>query len=238
MQKKTIVVMPVANEEKTIGRVLNELIDLDIMNLRVFIVMDNYSKDNTQEIVEQYERKTDGKIHLLFHEKSKGVVSCYLYGFQKALEDEADYIIEMDGGGSHLPSELSQFVEKLNEGYECVFGSRFIKNGGVINDPLYRRLLSKGGTYLGNCVLKTQFVDMTSGFEAFRREVLERMDLNKFLSKGHIYQTEMRYYCRNFKYIEVPIHYFAGDSSLNIKSVREAISVLFKIKSNELRIWR
>ncbi len=61
-----------------------------------------------------------------------------------ALANGADFIIEMDGGGSHLPSEVPRFVEKLKMGYDCVFGSRFLVEGGVINDPVYRKALSKG----------------------------------------------------------------------------------------------
>lgn len=87
-------------------------------------------------------------------------------GFAKALSDNADYIIEMDGGGSHLPDELPQFIEKLNEGYDCVWGSRFVKGGEISNHPLYRRVLSSGGTFLSKLILDTKLKDMTSGYFA------------------------------------------------------------------------
>lgn len=109
--------------------------------------------------------------------------------------------------------------------------------GEAVRDPLYRRILSQGGTWLANWVLKTHYEDMTSGFEAFRRNVLEDLNFEKFLSRGHIYQTEMRYYCRGYKYKEVPIHYIAGDSSLGFGSVKEAFSVLFRMKANEPNIF-
>ena len=159
--KKTIIVMPVANEEATIGVALNEILALGYDNLYIYPVMDIFSKDNTQKIIEEYEEKTD-KVKLIFYEESYGVISCYLEGFRQALADGADQIIEMDGGGSHLPSELPQFLEKLEEGYECVWGSRFVKGGGISNHPLYRRILSSGGTVLANVVLGTRLKDMTS----------------------------------------------------------------------------
>lgn len=230
--KKTIVVMPVANEESSMAQVLDEILSLPYDNLYVYPVLDSYSKDRTQEIVEEYERRT-GRVKCIFHKESRGVVSCYLYGFKMALQDGAEQIIEMDGGGSHQPKELAQFVEKLEEGYECVWGSRFVEGGGLVNDPLYRKILSRGGTILANMVLNTKFKDMTSGFEAFQRHVLEEMDLDAFLSTGHMYQTEMRYYCRNRKAIEVPIHYIAGDSVLKAKSVTEALRILFQLKKHE-----
>ena len=232
--KKTIIVMPVANEEETMGNILDRILALPYDNLFVYPVIDNFSKDNTRQIIESYE--STGRVKCIFHEKSRGVVSCYLYGFKRALEDGAERIIEMDGGGSHLPEEIPLFIESLEKGYQCVWGSRFIKGGGMEKDPLYRKMLSGGGTFLSNLVLGTKLKDMTSGFEAFDKSVLLGMDLDSFLSTGHMYQTEMRYYCRNLRTIEVPIHYTAGGSSLKFKSVTEALRILFMLKDNEKKV--
>ena len=135
-------------------------------------------------------------------------------------------------------AEIPQFIEKLEEGYDCVWGSRFIEGGEIANQPLYRRILSGGGTILSNLVLGTKLRDMTSGFEGFQRYVLESMDLKAFLSTGHMYQTEMRYYCRNYHTIEVPIHYVGGSSSLKFKSVKEALKILFQLKKNETKVMK
>ena len=146
--------MPVANEEATMSDVLDDIIALSYDNLYIYVVMDNYSTDKTKEIIEEYERKTD-KVKLVFYKESYGVISCYLEGFRHALKDGAEQIIEMDGGGSHLPKEIPQFIDKLNEGYDCVWGSRFVPGGGISNHPFYRRVLSSGGTILANLVLRT-----------------------------------------------------------------------------------
>ncbi len=235
--KKTIIVMPVANEEGSIGGVLEQILQLPYDNLYVYPVMDAYSKDGTERIIREMEQKSD-RIRLIFHERSYGVVSCYLYGFQQALKDGAERIIEMDGGGSHLPEEIPQFIEKLDEGYDCVWGSRYVKGGDISNHPLYRRILSSGGTILSNLVLGTKLKDMTSGFEAFQRPVLEGLDLDAFLSTGHMYQTEMRFYCRNLRTVEVPIHYVGSESSLKFKSVKEALRILFQLKKYEPNVRR
>ena len=144
----------------------------------------------------------------------------------------------MDGGGSHQPNEIPQFIEKLEEGYDCVWGSRFTAGGQMSHQPLYRKILSSGGTILANLVLKTKLKDMTSGFEGFQAHVLESMNLDRFLSTGHMYQTEMRFYCRKLNCIEVPIHYIGGDSSLKASSVKEALEILFKLKKHEPEIWK
>ena len=230
--KKTIIVMPVANEEATMESLLDNILELPYDNLYIYPVVDSYSKDRTEEIIREKE-KQNPRVKCIFYKESRGVITCYLEGFRRALLDGAERIIEMDGGGSHLPSEIPQFIEKLDEGYDCVWGSRFIPGGGISSQPLYRRILSGGGTWLANFVLGTGLKDMTSGFEGFQRNVLENMNLDKFLSKGHMYQTEMRYYCRKYHTIEVPIHYVVSSSSLKSSSVTEALRILFKLKKYE-----
>ena len=229
--KKTIIVMPVANEEDTMGEVIESILKLPYDKLYLYPVIDNYSKDRTEEIIRSYEKT--GKVKCIFYKESRGVISCYLEGYRVALEDGAEQIIEMDGGGSHKPAEIPQFIQKLEEGYDCVWGSRFVKGGDIDNHPLYRRVLSSGGTLLSNLVLGTKLKDMTSGFEGFQRHVLESFDFKKFLSTGHMYQTEMRFYCRKYHTVEVPIHYTGGSSSLKWKSVKEALNILFQLKKHE-----
>ncbi len=229
--KKIVIVMPVANEEATMGKVIEEILALPYDNLFLYPVIDSYSKDRTEEIIRSYEHT--GKVKCIFYKESRGVISCYLEGYRRALADGAECVLEMDGGGSHQPSEIPQFIEKLEEGYDCVWGSRFTKGGEMSHQPLYRRILSSGGTILANVVLGTKLKDMTSGFEGFQAGVLEAMNLDKFLSTGHMYQTEMRFYCRKLNCVEVPIHYIGGDSSLKFKSVVEALKILFKLKKHE-----
>ena len=232
--KKTIIVMPVANEGDTMGEVLDRILGLPYNDLSIYPVVDDYSTDNTAEVIRSYEHT--GRVKCIYFKESTGVISCYLEGFRRALEDGAEQVIEMDGGGSHKPEEIGQFIEKLSEGYDCVWGSRFVTGGGIENLPLYRRILSGGGTFLANLVLHTTLKDMTSGFEAFKAEVLRGMNLDAFLSTGHMYQTEMRYYCRDLNTIEVPIHYTGSTSSLKLKSVTEALRILFMLKDNEKKV--
>ena len=234
--KKTIIVMPVANEEMSMSSVIEDILNLPYDNLFLYPVVDDYSKDHTEEIIRSYEKT--GRVKCIFYKESRGVISCYLEGFRRALEDGAEQIIEMDGGGSHQPCELPQFIDFLEQGYDCVWGSIFVKGGDISNHPLYRRLLISGGTILSNLVLGTRLKDMTSGFEGFQDYVLRNLNLEKFMSTGHMYQTEMRYYCRKYNCIEVPIHYVGGSSSLKFKSVKEALHILFCLKKHECEVVR
>lgn len=235
--KKTIIVMPVANEEATMEQILDEILALPYDNLHIYPVIDAYSKDGTEAIIRKKAAEND-RVKCIFYKGSTGVISCYLEGFRQALADGAERILEMDGGGSHMPDEIPQFLEKMAEGYDCVWGSRFMEGGSMRGQPLYRRVLSQGGTILANLVLGTRLQDMTSGFEGFQREVLENLNLDAFLSTGHMYQTEMRFYCRNLRTVEVPIHYVGTTSSLKGSSVTEALRLLFQLKRNEGRVVR
>ena len=174
--KKIIIVMPVANEEATMGSMIESILALPYDNLFLYPVIDSYSKDRTEEIIRSYEHT--GRVKCIFYEKSTGVISCYLEGYRRALADGAE------------------------------------------------------------CVLETKLSDMTSGFEGFQAEVLQKLNLDKFLSTGHMYQTEMRFYCRKLHCVEVPIHYIGGDSSLRFKSVTEALKILFQLKKHEAVIWK
>ncbi len=234
---KTIIVMPVANEEQTMEQVIDIIMDLPFDNLFYYPVIDDFSKDDTEKIIRR-KAKDNPRIKLIYYKQSKGVISCYLEGYRQALMDGADRIIEMDGGMSHDPHQLPEFIDKLDEGYDCVWGSRFMKGGGVSDLPLYRRLLSGGGTFLSNLVLDTGLKDMTSGYEAFQRKVLESINFDQIMSTGHMYQTEMRFYCRNLKCVEVPIHYTGSSSGLKFSTVMEALGILFKLKGHEKYIWK
>lgn len=237
IMKKTIIIMPVANEEASMGEIIEQVLMLPYDNLYLYLIIDSYSKDRTEEIIRSFEVKTN-RVKCIFYKESKGVISCYFEGYRQALKDGAEFIIEMDGGGSHSPKEIPQFIERLEEGYECVWGSRFIPGGDISHQPFYRRVLSGGGTILANMILGTKLKDMTSGFEAFQREVLEKYDFDRFLSTGHMYQTEMRFYCRGYRTVEVPIHYIGGASSLKFKSVKEALVILFRLKKNEKNVMK
>jgi dolichol-phosphate mannosyltransferase len=241
--KKVGICMPVANEESTIKlfleNVLSEISKLDY-DVAVYIIMDNFSKDNTSDIVNEIAEKYP-RINLVFNESSTGVVSCYLYGFNLALKDGCDFIIEMDSGGSHPPTKIKEILFSLDyEDYDAVFMSRFIKGAGTKNFPFYRRVISKGGTSLANLWLGTRYSDATSGFEAFRREVLESLNLEAFLSTGGIYQTEMKYYCHvgRLKIKELPFIYVGTTTAFKAKWIISAFEKLFRMKYNTKNVLR
>jgi dolichol-phosphate mannosyltransferase len=127
------------------------------------------------------------------------------------------------------------FLRVLNEGNECAFGSRFI-NGGSICDSNWKRLfLSRFGTTLSNLMLGTKMYDMTSGFQGFNANIVEKFVEYGLLSKAHFYQTELRYLLRKSRYAEIPIHYRAPSPSVSKKAIYDSFIVLFHYFSLRLK---
>jgi dolichol-phosphate mannosyltransferase len=225
-KKNLRIVIPLANESETILKFHQELSRniaqfQNILKIRIFYVVDNVSKDNTRGIIESLE-KEDEKVRLVWAPQNRCVVDAYLNGFRTAINDKADYILEMDGGYTHLPEEVPLFINKLLEGYECVFGSRFTKNAGM-NTGIKRRFYSRGGTIFANLLLGTYYSDATSGFEAFTAAALKKIISRDMIATGHFFQTEIRFRAKRMKYAEVPINYTNAVKHVPFRSVRNAI---------------
>ncbi|MDO8281276.1 MAG: glycosyltransferase family 2 protein [Thermodesulfovibrionia bacterium] len=210
IKKKLSIVIPVANESETLERFYKEVAEniaqfADKLEIKVLFIVDNASKDNTREIVEALSTQ-DQRVHLIWAPQNRSVVDAYLIGFRTAIEDKSDFVLEMDGGYTHLPHEIPLFVNKLIEGYDCVFGSRFIKNAKM-KASFKRFFFSRGGTIIANALLGTKLTDTTSGFEAFKADILKTIISRKMVSTGHFFQTEIRFRAKNLFYTEVPINY-------------------------------
>ena len=220
-------VIPVANEAETI-----EVFCLDLLknihklkiDATVFMVIDNASKDDTKKILEKISKKYK-LIKLIYEPKNRNVVDAYVRGYREAIKNKCDFIIEMDSGFSHLPSELHKFIKGYEEGYDCVFGIRPLLSV-TYKVPLKRRMFSLGGTLFSNLLLGTHYKDMTSGYEGFRREVLEQILKEPLKSTGHFSQTEIKYRARRSNYKEVRITYKFPTPRVRIGSVVNSISTL------------
>ncbi len=232
-KEKIGIVIPVANESKTIKAFCLDLVK-NIRNLKlnanVFIVIDNASADDTRNILLQIVRKYK-MIKLIYEPKNKNVADAYVRGFREAIKFKCDFIIEMDSGFSHLPSELFKFIEGYEEGYDCVFGVRPLWSLNY-KVPLKRRLFSLGGTVLANLLLGTHSKDMTSGFEGFRLKVLEKILKDPIKSTAHFFQTEIRFRAKKFKNKEVYITYNNPSPRVKMESLYNSFATLFSLSKD------
>jgi len=199
---------------------------LGFKEVTFFAVFDRVNKDSSLDQMRELEQ-TEPRLRVLWAPENRCVVDAYLRGYKEALDSGCDWILEIDAGFSHQPSEIPQFFDAMEQGMDCVFGSRFI--GRFEKSSLKRRFVSWGGTVLTNLLLGTRQTDMTSGFELFSRETLI-MAINRGIqSRAHFFQTEIKTYCRNLKFVEVPITYRAASPRLGMKAVKEAFWQLWRL---------
>ncbi len=191
----------------------------------VYLIVDNASKDATPRLCEELAAE-DSRFRYVWAPENRNVVDAYLRGFREAMKERPEFIIEMDGGGSHDPRVLPAFVRAMREGNECAFGSRYINGGSMTGSPFKRRFLSRFGSLTARLLLSCPMKDVTSGYEAFSYEVMEKILAYPLRSKAHFYQTELRYLCRRRNWIEIPIHYTAPSPSVSGKVLKNARNCL------------
>lgn len=221
------IIIPMANEENEFRPfidVLKKVLDR-LESGSVYFIIDKVSKDSTLQLCNELSAR-DKRFITVWAPENRNVVDAYIRGYREALNNQADFIIEMDAGLSHDPRAIPMFLRTLNEGNECAFGSRFINGGSIWKSTFYRWFLSRMGTWMSNILLGTTMHDMTSGFQGFHASVVKEFVNYPLLSKAHFYQTELRYLLRRKRYCEVPIHYRAPSNSVSKGAISNSLQVL------------
>ncbi len=228
---KITVVIPTYNERENVEK-LSSLILAQDERIDILFVDDN-SPDGTGEIIDRLASQST-RVKVLHRAGKLGLGSAYREGFKIAIEDKADYIIEMDADFSHDPAMLPLFIEKMAQA-DVVIGSRYINGVSVVNWPIRRLILSYFASVYTRMITGLHLSDCTGGFKCFRRNVLESIDLASVRSDGYSFQIEMNYRCneRGFRISEIPIIFVdrhAGTSKMSKQIVREAVFMVWKLK--------
>ena len=222
------IVCPMANEGDKAVAFCQAVLEQcpGIRKVTFFAVFDRVTKDESLDNMRALERR-EPRLRVVWAPEDRCVVDAYLRGYKEALDAGCDWILEIDAGFSHQPSDIPQFFCAMEQGMDCVFGSRFI--GRFEKSSLKRRFVSWGGTALANLLLGTRQTDMTSGFELFSRKTLAMVIGRGIQSRAHFFQTEIKTYCRNLKFVEVPITYRAASPRLGASSLKEAFRQLWRL---------
>lgn len=183
------------------------------------IVVDDASPDGTGRVADEL-AATDHAVRVVHRTTKAGLGAAYLHGFQVALDAGYDVVGEMDADGSHQPEQLDRLLDELRAGADLVIGSRWVPGGSVVNWPLRRELLSRGGNLYVRMLLGVKVRDATAGFRLFRRAALEKIDLETVESTGYVFQTDMvaRTLAAGLTVREVPIEFVErvrGDSKMS-----------------------
>jgi dolichol-phosphate mannosyltransferase len=221
---RVLVVIPTYDEaenvDEIVGRVRAAVPEAEIL------VADDNSPDGTGKLADAL-AANDAQVHVLHRPGKQGLGAAYLAGFAWALERDFGVVVEMDADGSHRPEDLPRLLAAL-EGADLVLGSRWVPGGSVVNWPMQRLLLSRGGNLYARLALGVPIRDITGGYRAFRRGTLAELDLDSVSSQGYCFQVDLAWQAvrRGFRVVEVPITFVErvhGSSKMSGGIVREAL---------------
>ena len=231
MTERALVIIPTYNEARNLPLLVPAILAEGTW-LEVLVVDDN-SPDGTGHVADELAAQSS-RVHVLHRERKEGLGAAYVAGFRWALERGHDLVLEMDADFSHDPKYLPDFLRAIQDA-DVVVGSRYKSGVNVINWPISRLLLSLGANAYARVVTGMPLRDATGGFKCFRREVLEKIDLERVRSNGYAFQIEMNFraWKLGFRLVEIPIVFtdrIEGQSKMNKKIVREAIWMVWWLR--------
>ncbi len=233
---KTFVVLPTFNEAQNLQPLVEQILSLQLDDPHLLIIDDN-SEDGTGELADQLHARDATHISVMHRPGKLGLGTAYLTGFQWALEQGADCVVQMDSDFSHSPRYLPSFVGAMKD-YDVLVGSRYVPGGQL--DPRWsagRRFLSQWANSIWvRLILGLQVRDATAGFKCWSRRALERIPLGTIRSNGYVFQVEMAYLCElnGLRILEWPIYFedrHIGKSKMTMPVKIEAAWRVFEIRA-------
>ena len=234
----SIVIIPTYNEEENVENMIRKVMSFEKEYHVLFV--DDSSPDKTGEIIKKMQSEFPGKIHLETRKGKLGLGTAYIHGFKWAILHKYEYIFEMDCDFSHNPDDLIRlYTACAMNGADVSIGSRYCKGGKVRNWPLKRILMSYFASVYVRVILLIGIKDTTAGFKCYKREVLEKINLDAVTFKGYAFQICMKYAAlkHGFKITEVPITFvdrLYGISKMNSGIFKEAFFGVWKMRNMKL----
>jgi len=198
-----IIVIPTYNEKDNIRPLTQEILRI-VPQAKILLVDDN-SPDGTGEGADVL-AKENPRITVLHRGKREGLGRAYIAGFKEALKMNPDYIIQMDADFSHSPKYIPQFLREIQM-FDVVLGSRYLNNTKKTKNTT---ILSIVANFYVKAILKIKIKDCLGGYKCIRKQVLEKIGLERFISRGFIFQAEFIYraHKKGFTVKEIPIIFY------------------------------
>ncbi len=227
MTESIVVVLPTYNERENLEGMIRRL-RRSVPDAGVLIV-DDGSPDGTGELALEL-AASDAQVHLLQRVAKEGLGAAYLAGFAWALEHGAEVVVECDADGSHQPEELPRLLAALPD-HDLVVGSRWVRGGRIVNWPLSRRVLSRGGSLYARTLLRVRERDVTGGYRAFRADALRTIGLGRVDSLGYCFQIEMLWRASRagLRVVEVPITFVERVHGVSKMTGRIAVEAMLRV---------
>ena len=187
---RKLIIIPTYNERENIAKMIDVVMSLE--GAFDLLIVDDGSPDGTANIVREKQKTYGERLFMIERSGKLGLGTAYIAGFKFALERGYDRIFEMDCDFSHNPQDLARLDAMLDE-RDVAIGSRYSKGVNVVNWPMGRLLMSYFASKYVRTVTRMPVCDATAGFVGYRREVLDRIDLDAIAMNGYGFQIEMKY---------------------------------------------
>jgi dolichol-phosphate mannosyltransferase len=223
---RVTVAIPTYNERENLSQIVAAV---SRQGFRVLVV-DDSSPDGTGALADEIAAR-DPMVSVLHRSEKQGLGPAYAAGFDHALDEGAEVVVEMDADFSHDPEDIPRLVGAIDAGADVAIGSRYVPGGATPDWPLHRRLISKGGNLYARVMLGIPIRDATAGFRAFRASALRLLPYREAESSGYGFQVEMalRAYQQGLVIVEVPITFrdrARGTSKMGTGIVLEAMKLV------------
>jgi dolichol-phosphate mannosyltransferase len=237
---RVTVVMPTYNEAANLPRMAEAVLGLPLDALHLKIV-DDSSPDGTGRIAEELAEKhnADGRrrMSVLHRTEKDGLGRAYTAGMSAALEEGAEYVVQMDADGSHPAEAVPRMLEAaVTSGAGLVVGSRYVEGGSLDEDwGAHRVLLSRFANAYARAVLGTRIHDITAGFNLWSARTLRDVDLSSLDSAGYSFQVELKYKAvrAGHSAVEIPIRFAErteGVSKMTLRTQLESAVVPIRLR--------
>jgi dolichol-phosphate mannosyltransferase len=234
------VVLPTYNERENVERIANAI--LASLPEASLLIVDDSSPDGTGELADTI-AASEARVSVLHRPAKQGLGVAYRDAFRWVLErPDARAVVQMDADFSHDPADLPRLLAPLMGNADLVLGTRYMRGGSTVGWPWYRRLISRGGTLFARTVLLLPYRDLTGGFKAWRRELLESIRLRETSGSGYGFQVETTWWAhrRGASIVQVPIVFrerTAGASKMTGGIVGEAMKLVVSLRVAAVAEW-
>ncbi len=213
---KNVCIIPAYNEEKTIGKVIDKVKKYKKQcSIKKIIVIDDGSRDRTSEAAKSHGAK------VVRHIINRGIGAAQQTGYEIAISEGFDYLIQLDADGQHDPRYIPKLLQETERGYDMVIASRFV-TPDTNNIPLVRKIgiffFSKSVSFFSG----QKITDVTSGYRVYRTKKLGEM--SKLNDSHWAVEQFLEAKKNSFKTREIPVRMSVRKSG---KSQFSSVKTLF-----------
>ena len=225
--KPLLITLCTYNERENVGLLIPEL--LDAATEATVLVIDDNSPDGTGQLVQEMSDQ-DARIQVLHRPQKAGLGAATVAGFQYAIQQQYQYLINLDADLSHQPRYIPDLLNCMQTS-DVAIGSRYVSGGGVRGWTWKRHLMSRAINIWARLLLGLRTRDNSGSFRCYRVACLAAVDWERCISSGYAFQEEVLYRCRRIgcRFREVPIIFEDRRFGVTKISWRESISAVVDI---------